>query len=54
MLTSHIFHFRREVLKAIGADLKDELQYSREMIEDHPKNYQVILRLRIELKHFEM
>ena len=34
--------FRREVLKAIGADLKDELHYSREMIEEHPKNYQVI------------
>jgi len=36
-----VWHYRREVLKAIGADLKDELQYSREMIEDHPKNYQV-------------
>jgi len=36
-----VWHYRREVLKAIGADLKDELHYSREMIEEHPKNYQV-------------
>ena len=28
------------VLKAIDADLREEMQYSREMIEEHPKNYQ--------------
>ena len=32
---------RREVLKATDADLKAELQYCRDIIEDHPKNYQV-------------
>jgi hypothetical protein len=28
---------RREVLKALGSDLRKELQYCREMIEEHPK-----------------
>ena len=36
-----VWHYRREVLKAIEADLREELQYSRFMIEEHPKNYQV-------------
>ena len=36
-----VWHYRREVIKAIGADIKEELAYSREMIEEHPKNYQV-------------
>ena len=35
------FHLRHVVLKAIGADIKEELQYCREIIEEHPKNYQV-------------
>ena len=34
--------FRREVLKALKSDLKKEMKYCREMIEEHPKNYQVI------------
>ena len=29
------------MLKAIDADLKAELKYCRDIIEDHPKNYQV-------------
>ena len=29
------------VLKAIRSDIKEELQYCREIIEEHPKNYQV-------------
>ena len=32
---------RREVLKALEGNLKTELRYCREMIEEHPKNYQV-------------
>jgi len=36
-----VWHYRREVLKAISADLVEELKYCRSMIEDHPKNYQV-------------
>eukprot|EP00090_Calanus_glacialis_P025320 TRINITY_DN3953_c0_g1_i1.p1 TRINITY_DN3953_c0_g1~~TRINITY_DN3953_c0_g1_i1.p1 ORF type:complete len:332 (+),score=113.74 TRINITY_DN3953_c0_g1_i1:37-1032(+) len=36
-----VWHYRRVVLKAIGADIKEELQYCREIIEEHPKNYQV-------------
>jgi len=36
-----VWHYRREVLKAIDADLKAELKYCRDIIEDHPKNYQV-------------
>ena len=31
---------RREVLKSLKSNLKDELAYCREMIEEHPKNYQ--------------
>ena len=38
---THMAMSRREVLKAINADLTEELKYSREMIEEHPKNYQV-------------
>ena len=37
----NMMNSRREVLKAINADLAEELKYSREMIEEHPKNYQV-------------
>lgn len=36
-----VWHYRREVLKAMEANIKHELQYCREMIEEHPKNYQV-------------
>jgi len=36
-----VWHFRRDVLKSIGADIKEELKYCREIIEEHPKNYQV-------------
>lgn len=36
-----VWYYRREVLKALGTDLKKELQYCREMIEENPKNYQV-------------
>jgi len=36
-----VWHYRREVLKAIDADLNAELKYCRDIIEDHPKNYQV-------------
>ena len=36
-----VWNYRRAVLKAIDADLREEMQYSREMIEEHPKNYQV-------------
>jgi len=36
-----VWHFRREVLKALGSDIKEELQYCREIIEEYPKNYQV-------------
>lgn len=32
---------RREILKALNKDLKDELKYIYKFIEDNPKNYQV-------------
>ena len=32
---------RRNVLKALGKDLQQELVYVADMIEDNPKNYQV-------------
>jgi protein farnesyltransferase/geranylgeranyltransferase type-1 subunit alpha len=33
--------YRREILRALGADISDELLYCEEMIYDNPKNYQV-------------
>jgi len=39
-----VWHYRREVLKAINSDLKAELKYCRDIIEDHPKNYQASLK----------
>ena len=33
------------MLKATGADLKAELKYCRDIIEEHPKNYQVLATL---------
>ena len=41
-MTNTLLLTRREVLKAIDADLKAELKYCRDIIEDHPKNYQVL------------
>lgn len=32
---------RREILKALNGDLKDELNYIYKFIQDNPKNYQV-------------
>ena len=34
-------HYRREVLKAINADLNEELIYTTDIVIDEPKNYQV-------------
>jgi len=36
-----VWYYRREVLKAMNSNYADELRYSKEMIEEHPKNYQV-------------
>ncbi|PIK36514.1 hypothetical protein BSL78_26659 [Apostichopus japonicus] len=36
-----VWHYRREILKALNKDLKQELEYISEVIQDHPKNYQV-------------
>lgn len=33
--------FRREILKTLNKDLKDELNYIYKFIENNPKNYQV-------------
>ena len=34
-------HYRREVLRAVKADLREELAYMTDIILDEPKNYQV-------------
>ena len=36
-----VWHHRRYLLKNLGSDLEAELEYCREIIEQHPKNYQV-------------
>ncbi|KAJ8026043.1 Protein farnesyltransferase/geranylgeranyltransferase type-1 subunit alpha [Holothuria leucospilota] len=36
-----VWHYRRELLKALNKDLAAELEYISEVIQDHPKNYQV-------------
>ncbi|ELT98920.1 hypothetical protein CAPTEDRAFT_104214, partial [Capitella teleta] len=36
-----VWHFRRILLKDLGKNLQDELDYITEVIHDHPKNYQV-------------
>ena len=36
-----VWHHRRHLLKEFGANLESELDYCREIIEQHPKNYQV-------------
>jgi len=34
-------HFRRVLLKSLNKDLKKELKFSRKIIKDHAKNYQI-------------
>lgn len=36
-----VWHYRRDILKHLGLDLNEELQYLEEVILDNPKNYQV-------------
>ncbi|ESO99064.1 hypothetical protein LOTGIDRAFT_201479 [Lottia gigantea] len=36
-----VWHYRRVILKDLKTDLKGELKYISEVIEDNPKNYQV-------------
>lgn len=36
-----VWQFRREILKALNKDLKQELNYIAEVIEDNSKNYQI-------------
>jgi protein farnesyltransferase/geranylgeranyltransferase type-1 subunit alpha len=36
-----VWQYRRDTLKALNADLYEELAYVEEVIEDNPKNYQV-------------
>jgi len=48
-----VWHYRREVLKAISADLREELRYCREIIEEHPKNYQVWQHRRVLVEWLE-
>lgn len=36
-----VWHYRRDILKAIGSNLNEELEYVEEVILDNPKNYQV-------------
>lgn len=34
-------YIRRDILKALGCNLQQELQYIDDVISDNPKNYQV-------------
>lgn len=36
-----VWHYRRDILKHLGCDLYEELNYVEEVINDNPKNYQV-------------
>lgn len=36
-----VWHYRRDILKELGLDLYEELNYVEEVIIDNPKNYQV-------------
>ncbi|XP_065882956.1 protein farnesyltransferase/geranylgeranyltransferase type-1 subunit alpha-like [Dysidea avara] len=36
-----VWHFRRVLLKSLNKDLKKELDFSRKIIKDHAKNYQI-------------
>lgn len=36
-----VWQYRREILKSLNKDLRAELDYISEVIEDNPKNYQV-------------
>lgn len=36
-----VWHYRRDILKHLGLDLYEELNYVEEVIIDNPKNYQV-------------
>jgi protein farnesyltransferase/geranylgeranyltransferase type-1 subunit alpha len=41
-----VWHYRREILKALSKNLYEELEYVSDVIQDNPKNYQVIKNLR--------
>jgi protein farnesyltransferase/geranylgeranyltransferase type-1 subunit alpha len=36
-----VWQYRREILRALNKDLKEELSYIAEIINENPKNYQV-------------
>lgn len=39
--SSCLFRQRRDILREINADLREEIAYCEEIIVDNPKNYQV-------------
>lgn len=48
-----VWQYRREILKHLNKDLKEELKYIRGMIEANEKNYQVWYVLSLLLKQLK-
>ena len=43
-----VWRYRRTLLQELNKDLNEELSYIGEVIEEHPKNYQVCRRCKVE------